>query len=134
MAFEIVQTREGSVPSPVMEYYTAGAAAITKGELLTLVAGVLVVATGATKAQFIAKASALANATNVPVEVFEEGQIALVGYTGGTPTVGVAYDSDANGLLLNVADTTNPKLEVVEVFTALSMARVKNVARSTAEV
>lgn len=129
MALAIVQTRQGGVPSPVMEYYPCGAAAITKGEALVLSSGKLVVATGAVKLQFIAKKSVATEDDMVPVEVFEEGAIAIVPYTPSAPTVGVAYDTSADGLSLNQADTTNPKLEVIEVDTTTTTCRVKNVAR-----
>lgn len=132
MAFAIVQTRGSSIPAPNLEYFTAGAAAITKGELLTLTAGLLVIATGAVTAKYIAAADALADATNVPVYPFDENQVGIVGYTGGTPVVGTAYDSDATGLLLNTADTTNPKLLVEEVDTTNSLARVRNIAQYAA--
>lgn len=133
MAFEIVQTRQGGVPSPVLEYFVCGAAAVTKGEALVLASHLLVVSTGAVKCQYIAKKSGVSSDV-LPVEVFEDGAIALVGYTGGTPELGTAYDTDATGLLLNTADTTNPKLEVIDVDTSTTTCRVRNVARQTAEI
>jgi hypothetical protein len=133
MAFAIVQTRPGGVPSPVLEYFTNGAAAITKGEALVLASELLVISTGAVKLQYIAKKSGVSGDV-IPVEVFEEGAIARVGYTGGVPAVGTAYDTDSTGLLLNTADTTNPKLEVIDVDTTTTTCRCKNVARQLAEV
>jgi hypothetical protein len=129
----IVKSSGGGIFSPSVEYLTVGATAVTEGQALTVVAGVLVTAyaAGAQHAlRYISLKAGAISATLHPVEEVRDDSIIEAAYSGGTPTVGAQYGVTSDGLGLLVTDTTYIKLEVISVDTVRGVALCRGVTRA----
>lgn len=105
---------------------TVGATALQFGNLCKI-SSFLMVPLAANDKQisiFVAQGNYAASATRTQFVPFND-QLVSIPYTGGTPVVGLAYGLNGPAEL-DVTDTTNKVVEVVEVDTANELAWVKD--------